>query len=180
MSNNQNKKLNFKTPKKLNFKTPTIQETTKPEPETTVAITIDELPSSDLIGATIHGLDAPDEPEEGKFVYINCLNRPYDNKKHQIKSITFDIDRYSEFQHTIEYQFPVTEENAIRDAEKFLSQPLTPEYYKKIQDDTFHESDWDEVKQWMICRGDCLSDKKFLEGSDLDEETYNLTIWCGS
>jgi len=41
----------------------------------------------------------------------------------------------------------VTEKAAIEAVEKYLSQPLTKEYYDKIKCDTYHEADWKEAQE---------------------------------
>lgn len=139
----------------------------------------DEIPESDVIAANIRGLEEPTEAEEGEFVYTDCLNG-YDHIKTNIKSITFDISRYCKHKHTISFDSPVTQEHAIRAAEDYLSQPLTCEYFDQIKDDLFDDfTSYVEAKEYFSCRGDCLTDAKFLERATLYPDG-SLHLWCGS
>ena len=138
------------------------------------------LHRSDLMAANFRGLEAPDEPEEGKFVYTNCLDRPYNDDEQKVKSVSFKISRYGKFTKTIKFSPKATEKEAIMAVEIFLSKPLTKQYYEKIKNDTFHEHEWKEAKKYFNCRGDCLTDAKFLEVVYFDEETKEMTFFIGS
>ena len=43
------------------------------------------------------------------FVYINCLDREYEDTKAKVKRVIFDYSRNGSFQHTIRFQHRVTE-----------------------------------------------------------------------
>lgn len=138
----------------------------EPEPETTPGPQDDVftgLPRSDVFAALIRGLEGPDEPEDGKFVYTNCLDRTYDTTKQTIRSVRFAISRYAKYELTIRFRTPVTEETAIKQVEEFLSTPLSEDYYSIVKADTFHEADWEDAQRMFKCRGDVLTDCRFLE-----------------
>jgi hypothetical protein len=140
------------------------------------------VPRSDVMAANFRGLDAPDEPEDGKFVYTNCLDRAYENTQKIVARIEFDISRYGEYQHCITFDPKVTEQEAIIEVEKYLSEPITKEYFNKIRDDMFdRDLTWTDVEKegWPVCRGDAMTDKKFLERITIDS-TGNMTMFIGS
>ena len=149
------------------------------------------LPRSDVIAASIRGLSGPTEPEEGKFVYTNSLlvknengeyvEREYDDTVKNVKSVTFNISRYAKYSMTIrfDYQKPMTEKGTIEYVEEFLSKPLTEDWFNMVRDDTFHEFTWEEAKEQFVCRGDVLTDAKFLEGTHLSQDG-NMTFGIGS
>jgi len=137
------------------------------------------VPRSDVMAANIRGLAEPTEPTPGKFCYTNCLGE-IDNTEEKVKSVQFDLSRYGSVKKIIKFPTPVTYQEAILAAEEYLSQPLTKEYYEIIKEDTFHEHEWEEAKKWFKCRGDCLTDAKFLERADLTKYIDELVLWCGS
>lgn len=131
---------------------------------------------SDDAAAWIRGVEVKKVP--GKFVYTNCLGRPYGTTLKNIKSVTFDTTRFGNFVHTIEFNPMVNEKQAIEAAENYLSQPLTQQYYEIRREYTFHKSPWEEAKRYFTNRGDSLTDLKFLEVLRLKDG--NLRIECGS
>ena len=141
------------------------------------------FPPSDIIAANIRGLDAPTEPEKGKFVYTNCLDREYDDEKKVVTEVIFNISRYGVHTKTLLFLIDGgarTEKEAILDAESYLSRPLTEDYYTRIQTDLFHDDiPWREAKNMRSCRGACLTDCKFLERVTIDKEGC-MTLTCGS
>ena len=137
------------------------------------------LPDSKLVGCAIRGLPATalDQGEEGGFKYVNCIGS-YKTEPKNVGSVTFDVSRYGQHSHTIKFSDPVSEKEAIEKVEKYLSKPLTEDYYSDIVDDLFHEYPWDDAKEVFKCRGDCLTDCKFLELTYL--KNSNLTFFVGS
>jgi hypothetical protein len=115
-----------------------------------------------------------------KFQFENSLGRPYDDVTSNIAAVTFDISRYGKYRHTIPFPRDTTEEEAVRAAERFLSQPLTRDYYEAIQDDTFHQYLWEVARHGFTSRGDALTDAKYLEQLVLDPQTGELMIETGS
>ena len=110
---------------------------------------------------------------------IYCLDRKYLDVDHNINKAIFDISRYGKYQHSINFDSPVTEKIAIKAVEKYLSKPLTEEYYNTIKDDMFHSMLlYDEAKENYKCRGKCLTDCKFLEDTQI--ENGILTFFIGS
>lgn len=122
------------------------------------------LPSSAAVGAIFRGLppEAAQPPEVG-FRYVNCLGREYDDTVARVGSLSFEVSRYGKFCITHVFTTPVTEKRAVEAAEMYLSQPLTEDYYARIQHDTFHRLPWAEAKDAFACRGAVLTDARFLE-----------------
>jgi hypothetical protein len=139
-----------------------------------------DLPSSLSVGAVVRGIN-PDllsrKPDEG-FRYINCLDRSYNKEDKIVTSVKFNISRYGEHKHTISFQEPVSEMEAIQAVESFLSQSLDEAYYSKIRDDLFHRYSFEDALKWFTCRGDCLTDCKFLEHVDISGG--HMVFFCGS
>ena len=57
----------------------------------------------------------------------------------------------------------VTVKHAVDAVERFLSEPLTEEYYQTVRHDTYGEEPWDTAKGFMHVRGHCLGDARRLE-----------------
>ena len=138
--------------------------------------------NSKLVGAAVRGLpssavEQPENPENG-FKYINCLDRKYRQILKNVSEVRFDISRYGEKQRSLKFDSPVSENDAILAVEKYLSEPLTEEYYDMIKDDLFHGYSWDEAKACFTYRGDCLTDCIFLEKTEIIDGT--LIFFCGS
>jgi hypothetical protein len=133
---------------------------------------------SKLAGAAFRGLpkSAVTQPENG-FRYINSLYREYSTEPLNITSVEFDISRYGEFTESIIFDSPVSEKKAIEIVEAYLSEPLTEEYFNKIKSDMFHDDlPWEDAKQTYHCRGDCLTDARFLEDVDVTDGVLTLLI----
>ena len=136
---------------------------------------------SKLAGCLIRGLpcSALDQAMNNKqFKYINCLDREYSTNFYDITSVQFDISRYGKYTHKITFPQSVCEKEAIEKVEEYLSEPLTEEYYNNIVNDLFHEAPWEEAKDLFNCRGQCLTDCKFLEDVEIDNGM--LTFSMGS
>ena len=95
------------------------------------------------------------------FKYSNSLGRQYEDTKKVVTSVRFATSRYGKYSYTAEFKVPVTEKHAIKDVEKFLSQPMTQDYLNDINDDLFVGCKSQLTD--FSCRGDALSDARFLE-----------------
>ena len=105
----------------------------------------------------------------------------YDDIEEVVKSVKFDVSRFGKFTHTIKFSEPVTVFTAVLAAEKFLSEPLTKEWYEKVQSDLFYnETPWEKAKTEYKCRGDLLTDAVWMEGIDVNEANGMLTFRIGS
>lgn len=135
---------------------------------------------SKLVGGYIRGLSkSAIEQPENEFRYANCLNREYSLTPSNISKVRFDISRYGKFEDSLEFSPPVSEKVAIEAVEAYLSRPLTKDYFEKIKGDMFHDNlPWDEAKEDYKCRGDCLTDCKFLEAIYLNGG--EMTFFIGS
>lgn len=114
------------------------------------------------------------------FEYRNSLGRPYNRKNKVITSVTFPLVRWEEVNNplhreTITFSSPVTEAEAIRVAEEFLSQPLTEEYYLVRPD---YDVPWREAQSEYDIRGDLLGDVIFLE--EAENKNGNLYLALAS
>lgn len=139
----------------------------------------DILCNSKFVGCMVRGLPLTAAVQgNDEFKYINCLDREYLDQPQNINSVTFDISRYGQYFHTLEFSSPVSEKIAIEKVEEYLSAPLTEDYYNNIADDLFHGLPWEEAKEEFTCRGECLTDCKFLERTYIDNG--NLTFSMGS
>ena len=137
------------------------------------------LLNSKLVGCMIRGLPSSSlEQEDNKFKYANCLDREYSTELKNINQVTFKISRFGKYTHTLKFNKYVSEKKAIEKVEEYLSEPLTKEYYNRIVKDLFHESPWNKAKEDFMCRGDCLTDSKFLELVTV--KNGELTFFIGS
>ena len=119
----------------------------------------------------------PLEPEPGKFVFNNCIEK--EDYTSKCLEVTFSISRYGKHCKTLKFEEPVSIDRAIIEVEQYLSQPLEERYFDKIRDDLFRKNEtWAEGKKRYVCRGDCLGDSKFLESAELN--CTKLTLYCGS
>jgi|SRR5579885_2656960 len=118
------------------------------------------------------------------FHYEWCLNFKRDSiqaKTLKVRKIQFDISRYGKYKKTIVFSETVSIADAIEAVEQFLSLPLNEEYYNFIKKDLFQESPWEEAKKHFENRGDCLTDRKFLERLQEDPNERGLfVVFCGS
>ena len=112
------------------------------------------------------------------FTYTNSLDRRYKKDKN-VTSVNFSISRYRTCDHTIKFKEPISERDAIDEAEEFLSEPLTKQFLK----DVIHEGNKFYYGDWNIedgeCRGELLGGAIFLEEAHLDTDGQ-LTLGCGS
>lgn len=132
------------------------------------------LPSSAGCAAQFRGPPCATVAAPGKFVYTNSLDREYDDSHAAVRNVTFNISRYGEHEHSITFDPPVTEKEAIIQVEAYLSEPLAEGYYAVIQDDMFHGFTWDEAKEEFACRGDALTDARFLERTPITDGAMRI------
>lgn len=125
------------------------------------------------------------------FSYDNSLDRKYDSKKKVVTSVTFNMGRYGRCNDTVKFSAPVTEKDAIKKVEEYLSKELDEDYFtllkskgdlfagREISFDQFKENENEfDGKFYKACRGDCLGNCKFLEVSKVTKG--NLVLECGS
>ena len=138
------------------------------------------LPDTADLAAQLRGLSgATKSAVPGRFVYTNILDCEYDDAKHDIQSVLFNTSRYGKHHHVITFDELVTEKVAIEAVEAYLSEPLTEEYYNKIKEDTFHQIPWEEAKKEFRCRGATLTNSRFIEDTEVDEDGQ-LSFFVGS
>jgi len=78
------------------------------------------------------------EPGEWWSILNNGLDRIYDDLNENVTEITFNTGIYGGNAHTITFDFPVTEAEAIIAAEKYLYEETDSEYMRKHLDDLPH------------------------------------------
>ena len=113
----------------------------------------------------IPGLDDDDEDRDDYF----------DDVTANVKRVKFDISPCGEHTHTIKFSKPVTQKAAMLAAEKFLSKPLTQEWYEMVQSDDLDDP-WEKAQTEYKCRGDLLSDKVWIEGFKLHRGTLTFSV----
>jgi hypothetical protein len=94
-----------------------------------------------------------------------------------IKYITFDISRWGKYKETLNFEEPVTEQTAVLEVEKWLTNKATEEYFDKIKDNCYLK----ELSEYgpEPTRGRLLGDRRFLE--TLEKNGYeSVFIECGS
>jgi hypothetical protein len=105
--------------------------------------------------------------EVAQFSYVNLLNAQYEHTYRCVRSVRFDISRFCRHKHTLHFDPPVSEAQAIRAVEAYLSLPMTEDYFAAIRDDLFHDdASWTDYR----CRGDALTDAKYLERVSLNDD----------
>lgn len=114
-----------------------------------------------------------------KFNYVLEIDeKEYNDKKKNVESVAFDISRYGALYHVINFKKPVTVKKAIKEAEKFLSKPLTKYWFDKIMKaEPKWKLSWDVYKD-DSCRGDLLGGKTFLEEANMNRG--RLFLECGT
>jgi hypothetical protein len=100
--------------------------------------------------------------ETPTFQYENKLDREYETSKCVVKSVEFPLGLYAKCTTRLDFENFVTEKEAIKSVEHYLSQPLTKRYYDLIRHDLFSADGW-EVNQWDCAyRGDVLRHKQVI------------------
>lgn len=99
-----------------------------------------------------------------------------------IKCIFFDISRYGKHNYIIKCRSPKTEIEAIKEVEKFLSEPITKSYFDNLEDDLFGDLNFENLEEnGITCKGDLLVDCIFLESIKSLKNNHSSVIFnCGS
>jgi hypothetical protein len=112
-----------------------------------------------------------------QFSYHLSTPKPLDQVQRKCVTITFDVGRYGINTHTMVFETKVTEVEAVRAVERWLSQPMTVEHLERlIEDNDLFDSD--ATLQDYPIRGDALGDCIYLESVICDEG--HITLLCGS
>ena len=96
-----------------------------------------------------------------KFHYIVDEDFAFDPHKN-VASVTFNISRYGKYKFTMRFDELLTEKGAVKVVEQWLSKPVSQDYYEMVKDNLWNDQleDYGENP----CRGNLLTDCKFLEG----------------
>ena len=112
--------------------------------------------------------------------YINSLpnNCELDNINKCYSFVDFCISRYGRIWHTLKFDDPVSEEEAIERVEEYLSQPVDDTYYNRVKSNLFPGI----TREELVIRRDALGDCVFIERITVvvDGEDVGVKIWCGS
>ncbi len=124
--------------------------------------------------------EGPADEASHTFQYINCLGRDYDRHTLTVRRAEFPISRYSMHSHCLDFESPTSEAEAIAAIEKYLSAPLTEDYFKRVCDDLFGgRVSWKRAQKQYRCRGGCLSDARYLEKVTISADG-KMAIFTGS
>jgi hypothetical protein len=94
-----------------------------------------------------------------------------DNTEEIVEFVTFEMGYYGRRKwelNVIKGRNRVTQLEAVKYVEKWLSKPLTEEYFDMVKDDTKYD-DWEKEKNHLKCRGDLLGSRKYLHEIRFDE-----------
>jgi len=98
----------------------------------------------------------------------------------RVKYITFSVSRYRKYLKTLHFNDLVTINQAVRAAERYLSQPVTEKHFERVKDDLFHSNyTWEQAQKEYKTRGDLLTDAVWLEGFHVSDNG-ELTMDIGS
>lgn len=116
-----------------------------------------------------------------EFTYYKSDDLYIDSRTKNISRIYFDISRYGKYNYYIDFDHKVSELEAIKTVENFLSGKITKEYYDQIKDDLLNDDlTFEELESHGYeCRGDLLSSCTFLEDIQHLEDGV-ISISCGS
>ena len=98
-----------------------------------------------------------------------------DNKHKYVKHITFNISRYGKIKQTLNFEVEKTEMEAIIEAEKWLSEKITQDYFDKTNEN--ENVSFNEYKNSN--RGLILSSAIFIEIIEKLEPNH-IYLHCGS
>lgn len=112
--------------------------------------------------------------------YINSLpdQREFDDTDKCYSFVEFCISRYGAFWHTLTFDNPVSEKEAIDKIEEYLSQPMDDEYYNRIKRNLFPGMKREEFSIRRDALGDCI----FIETIEvgMNDDQLGMKFWCGS
>jgi hypothetical protein len=93
----------------------------------------------------------------GGFRYTNCLGRGYDSRVRQYDAVGFAINQAGTVLARLCFPAPVTEEVAVRAAERYFSAPLSEKDYLRAADGLpGPRTPWATAREEYVYRGDCL------------------------
>jgi len=93
-----------------------------------------------------------------------------------VTGVVFNISRYGQVQETLHFDKPISIDEAIKRVERYLSEPITSDYFDHVKDDLFASPNA-KMKYYTV-RGDCLTDCKFLERKWIVDGILHFA--CGS
>lgn len=117
-------------------------------------------------------------PKPFQFIhYYECKTSPKN-----ITEITFDISRFSRYKDKLIFNEPVSEAEAVKAVESYLSEPITEHYFERVKDDLFHSVsilNFDElIENGFLKRGNLLTEAIFLEGIRYYNGNFSVINGC--
>lgn len=110
------------------------------------------------------------------FKYKICCRNELNYTDEYVKTVKFKISRYGKHEHILEFNKHVTEPEAIKKVEDYLSKPITREYFDLVTDDTV-DLDWSFDYYKGLCRGKLLFGAFFLDCIDkLSDNAISLSV----
>jgi predicted nucleic acid-binding protein len=105
---------------------------------------------------------------------LNSINKTEKN----VLSVLFNINRFEDI-HLIRFTKMLTEEEAVKEAEKWLSQASSKEYYNSLKNHCFN---YDDLDHSNYNRSVYLSDAIYLEVIKRYHvcSDYHIMLICGS
>lgn len=119
-----------------------------------------------------------------RFVYYkNC---EIDDREKNVVYVNFDLDVFGyhswklnicnyKRNRTNYYCSGVTQKEAIRQVETWLSDPITKDYFQMVTE--IYDENRNPEKEYK-CKGDLLGDKIFIHQIEFDEDSSTLRINC--
>ena len=118
-----------------------------------------------------------------KYLFSYHIDVNLNNYKSYIKSIQFNIGRWGKNKKTLYFNIPITEFQAVKLVELYLSKPIDEEYYSMLKNTNDLVGrvgmNYNFQKEKTLIRGDLLGDAKYLETFEMDDDG-NAFICCGS
>jgi hypothetical protein len=86
---------------------------------------------------TLCARNSPRKSQRRPFTFQNNLERRLEEEAREFVQIVFDVTPFGKYQQIFRFATPMSELEAVRLVEKFLSEELTEEYYNRYHDDTY-------------------------------------------
>ena len=111
-----------------------------------------------------------------EFRYKICCENELNTCDNYVKFVKFQISRYGNHYHVLKFDEKITEPEAIKKVEEYLSKPITQEYFDLVTADII-DWNWSFDNYKDLCRGKLLSGAFFLDCIDkLSDNAISLSV----